>query len=302
MVSFDRIEAEIEALRKVEHVPQEFVSFFKDLIRYQFEFKKHLDINGLSLNISAGEMDRKMKEGVHLLDITHITIESEPFENLFLNICDLLEKLGVWESDDTRHLKKALGDNVFNIRELVRKAAEQDMHYFETLSHDVDIEGEYLHYLGIQTGLPFFEVLAEKMMETVEEGTWLEPLCPVCGHEPLMAKLEGEEGRRILHCSLCSTEWAYRRLQCPFCLNDNHETLRFFFVDEESPYRVDVCDECKRYLKTVDERKLEEGKEVVLAVENIATIYLDILAAGEGYQNPHLHLFGIGQEPLADPI
>jgi FdhE protein len=113
-----------------------------------------------------------------------------------------------------------------------------------------------------------------------------------------MAKLEREEGRRILQCSLCSTEWAFRRLQCPFCRNDDHDTLRFFFVDEESPYRVDVCDICKRYIKTVDERKLEEEKKVMLTLENIATLFLDILAVEEGYRNPHQHLFGIEEEPL----
>lgn len=299
MVSWDTIEVEIELLRKNEHVPQELVSFFKDLTRHQLEFKKNLENKRLSIGISSPEMAQKMKDGVHLLDFTHITLEGVPFEDLFRNICDTLEKYGPGDSDDIQRLRKTVNDTSFDIREFVRKAAERDVHYFESLSREFEVDGEHLQYLGIQTVKPFFELLAGKVMKTVKDVKWVEPFCPVCGHEPIMAALEREEGRRIFQCSLCSTEWAFRRLQCPYCLNDDHETLRFFFVDEGSPYRVDVCDACKRYIKTVDERKMEEGKEVILAVENLATIFLDILAAQEGFRNPGQYLFGIEEEPLA---
>ena len=296
MVSKGHIEEEIEALLKREHVPQEFVLFFKDLTQNQFEFKKQFDSNRLSIGISSQEMGRKLKEGVPLLDFTHITIEDESFEHLLLTLCDVLEKHGQGEADETVRLKKALEDNHLNVRELVRNVVEGDKNYFEQLSEELELESEFLRYLGTQTAKPYLELLAEKAMGGIGSGAWKKHICPICGHEPIMAKLEREEGRRILQCSLCNTEWAFRRLMCPFCLNDNQDTLRFFFVDEESPYRVDVCDSCKRYIKTVDERKMEEGQEVILTIENIATIFLDILAVEEGYQNPHQHFFGMKEE------
>ena len=102
-----------------------------------------------------------------------------------------------------------------------------------------------------------------------------------------MAKLRRDDGKRILECSLCNTNWPFMRVKCPFCYNDDKDSLRFFFVDEKSPYRVDVCDTCKRYIKTIDERKLPKNQEVVMVVEDIATSYLDILAEKEKYGNCH---------------
>jgi FdhE protein len=103
-----------------------------------------------------------------------------------------------------------------------------------------------------------------------------------------MAKLRREDGKRILECSLCNTQWVFKRLRCPFCGNEDADTLGFFFV-EEATYRVDKCDKCKRYIKTVDERKKPEGGLRALLVEDVATLYLDMLAAKEGYQSIREH-------------
>ena len=54
----------------------------------------------------------------------------------------------------------------------------------------------------------------------------------------------------------------------------------------ENPFRVDVCDKCKKYIKTIDERKMPENKILDFSLENINTLYLDILAQKEGYESP----------------
>lgn len=301
MVYSSNLEREFEVLGKEEYVPQEYVSFWRDLFRYQSDCKKELSTYDFSLGLSEEEVSRTLEKGKHLLDFTQVTIERKPFEHLLLRICGALEKYGQWEHDDTERIQRAFDEDRCDVRELLRKAEEEDTDYLESHSQQLHIERVHLHFLATQTGKPLFELFAEKAKNMVEHVVWKERTCPVCGREPAMAKFEKEEGRRMLWCSVCGTEWTFRRLQCPFCLNDDHETLRFFFADEGSPYRVDVCDQCKRYLKTVDERKVNEGKEVVLALENIATIFLDLLATGEGFLNPHQHFFGMEEEPLSSP-
>jgi FdhE protein len=71
------------------------------------------------------------------------------------------------------------------------------------------------------------------------------------------------------------------RIKCPFCGNEEQKTLAYFTVEEDERYRVEVCDNCKRYIKTVDFRKTNERAD--LEVEDIATIHLDMLANEEGY-------------------
>jgi FdhE protein len=100
-----------------------------------------------------------------------------------------------------------------------------------------------------------------------------------------MAKLkneEGVEGARFLVCSSCGYEWRFMRLKCPFCENKEHERLRYFYIEKEGrAYRVDVCEKCKRYIKTLDTKEL--GEEVIPLIEDIGTLHLDILAQNEGY-------------------
>jgi FdhE protein len=96
-----------------------------------------------------------------------------------------------------------------------------------------------------------------------------------------MAELAGEEGRRLLCCSTCFHKWHYQRLKCPFCGNEDPHKLSYFTVGKE-PTRVDLCTACSRYLKTRDSR---QGRgEVPLAIEDLLTIHLDLLASREGYE------------------
>jgi FdhE protein len=125
----------------------------------------------------------------------------------------------------------------------------------------------------------------------IDDGIWLRGYCPVCGGEPLMGKLEQETGKRFLGCCLCRTEWVFKRLECPFCANSNQEELRYFYDEGNPAYRVELCDGCKAYLKTVDRR--EKAREIPLFVENLATVDLDLVAKGEGFQRETTRLFGL---------
>ena len=58
--------------------------------------------------------------------------------------------------------------------------------------------------------------------------------------------------------------------------------MKYLYAEEEKGYRIDVCDKCKKYIKTVDSREIT--REVILPVEDIATLHLDIIAEEEGYK------------------
>jgi FdhE protein len=79
-------------------------------------------------------------------------------------------------------------------------------------------------------------------------------------------------------------------MQCPFCDNQDHKKRHFFFAEGQEAYRVDVCEHCKQYLKTVDMRKL--SYEPVLDLEDITTIHLDIIAKEKGLNRPGPSPFG----------
>ena len=96
-----------------------------------------------------------------------------------------------------------------------------------------------------------------------------------------MAELK-EEGARFLVCSACGYEWRFNRLKCPFCEHEASAGAKYFFTEKEGKaYRIDVCEKCKRYIKTVDVKEL--GEDIIPLIEDAGTLYLDVLAQKEGY-------------------
>jgi FdhE protein len=129
---------------------------------------------------------------------------------------------------------------------------------------------------------PVFQKQAAPYQVWVETAPWRRGSCPVCGSQPGMARLTCDNGQRILVCPLCCTEWAFDRLRCPFCEEDNQPRLRYFTVGDDQEHRIDCCDRCQRYVKTVDERVL--GRRANLPAEDVITAHLDVLARDQGYQ------------------
>jgi FdhE protein len=129
---------------------------------------------------------------------------------------------------------------------------------------------------------PFYQQQAMAYRPWVETAVWRHGFCPICGSEPHMARLTREEGRRILICSMCASEWSFDRLRCPFCEDDSQPHLRHFTVDDDPAHRVDCCDRCQRYIKTIDQRLLDS--QVSFPAEDVITAHLDTLAQEQGYR------------------
>jgi FdhE protein len=96
-----------------------------------------------------------------------------------------------------------------------------------------------------------------------------------------MAGFLGEEGRRMLLCHWCGHLWNFARVKCPFCQTADHRQLRYLSFGAASPYRVDVCDHCRGYLKTADGRNIPG--DLLLEAEDLLTPHLDLVAAREGF-------------------
>jgi len=116
--------------------------------------------------------------------------------------------------------------------------------------------------------------------------------CPVCGGKPQLSVLrpEGEGGKRSLVCSLCATEWDFRRILCPNCAEEDNTKLPRFSAEEFPHVRVEACDTCKRYLKSVD---LTINGLAEPLVDEIAAASLDLWAAEHGYEKIELNLMGL---------
>ena len=115
------------------------------------------------------------------------------------------------------------------------------------------------------------------------------PTCPFCDSPPLLAILreEGHGARRSLQCGLCLTEWPAMRLVCCACGEGTFDKLVVFRADDVKGVRVDACESCRTYMKTID---LTEDGTAIPLVDDLATIPLDLWARANGYHRERANL------------
>jgi FdhE protein len=108
------------------------------------------------------------------------------------------------------------------------------------------------------------------------------PLCPFCAEKPVVAVLrgEGDGAKRSLVCSLCSTEWEFRRILCPGCGEENKDKLPVYTASDLDYVRVETCDSCRIYIKAID---LTKNGLAVPVVDELASVALDVWAGEKGY-------------------
>jgi FdhE protein len=117
-------------------------------------------------------------------------------------------------------------------------------------------------------------------------------LCPRCGGLPLVGVLrpQGDGGKRSLICSLCAHEWDFRRIVCPACGEESVEKLPVYTAEQLPHVRVEACDTCHSYIKTIDMTK--DGRAVPV-VDELAAIPLSLWAAEKGYEKVRGNLLGV---------
>lgn len=137
---------------------------------------------------------------------------------------------------------------------------------------------------------PFAEFLAVLVQPAKPEGAPL--TCPICGSNPIVGVLrpEGEGGKKSLVCMLCAHEWGFRRIYCPACSEEREPQMGFYAAPEIPHVRVDVCDSCHTYLKTVD---LTKNGLAVPAIDELAAIPLDLWAREHGYDKLQTNMLGM---------
>jgi FdhE protein len=222
-------------------------------------------------------MEKKIFGGLPLIDFSAGTFDLTEPKQYFSALLEIAEKRAPGE---TKEVLQMIKEGSFNFEKMISDSFNslQDDDIAEGIDDDViDLVDLFLE----ESLRPALEKVVEKYGKSVAKAGWAEGYCPICGKEPKIGEIREEEGRRFLFCTQCGFEWRFMRIKCPFCGNEEQQTLAYFSIEGEEKYRVDVCNECKRYIKTVDFRETKE--EADLDVEDIATLHLDMLANEEGY-------------------
>jgi len=275
----DKITERIDEITSERPSHKEVLAFLKQVMTEQYKVKPGIDVD--PVNIDRGLLEVKNKEGFPLVNRTDLKMDIPSATTLFKGLCETL-KQNDKISQDIERITRAVDGGELDLVDLFDKAVREDRDYMLHVSDRLALQGGLLFFLAQNSLQPIFEAYADKLKGYVDQEKWWRGYCPICGSKPVIAELVGAERKKFLVCSCCGYEWRFNRIRCPFCENEEPQAFKFFYTENEGKaYRVETCQKCKKYIKTVDTEELEE--EMIPAVEDMGTLHLDILAKKEGY-------------------
>jgi FdhE protein len=119
--------------------------------------------------------------------------------------------------------------------------------------------------------------------------------CPFCGGAPLLALrrgggAQGEGALRSLVCGLCGLEWSIPRIRCPVCAEADPARLPIFRAAEYPAVRVEACESCRRYLKSLE--VVGQSPEFP-EIDELASLALDLWAEEQDFSRLEPNLAGL---------
>lgn len=183
-------------------------------------------------------------------------------------------------TDTLRHGgARLLAQGDAELMELLRRGAGRSA--VDDLAAIAGVEAVLLEFYARAYLEPVTQALA-----SVEEGAHrlgaMTRVCPRCAWPPQASVMRDEsdaKGRRLLVCALCGTWWPFARVVCINCGEHDPKKLA---VHEGGPLehvRVETCESCHAYVKSVDLRR--DGTAVPV-VDELASVELDLWADEQG--------------------
>lgn len=100
----------------------------------------------------------------------------------------------------------------------------------------------------------------------------------------------GEGALRMLHCALCAFSWQVGRIRCPSCGEENPEKLPSFTAPQHVGVRVEACESCKTYVKSID---LSLDLRRIPEIDDLVSLSMDLWAREQGYERMEPGLAGL---------
>ncbi len=277
--NIEEISFKVKTLEKRNSAYGEIVRWTGDLLIEATRFSEKFTMPDLQpdQNSTPGQWE----QGRSFLNLSELILDWDQAGLLYKRLVDLVGK----REDGRKQVKgllKIMDDEQENISVLMKAVLSSDGETIEAFSKKYKINSPVLSLLLKLSLRPFLLYISHTVTDYLDLERWNYGHCPICGSAPGLAHLSGEGGKRSLHCSLCEATWAYPRLRCPGCENDDSKDLSYLKGENEKGLRVDFCNRCGNYIKTIDLRELDEP--IIFLLDDIATWHLDMIA-GENMEN-----------------
>jgi FdhE protein len=236
-----------------------------------------------TLDLPADRAAAKLHDGLPLLRGEQAMLDLPGIQALMLQLCQAIR-----EHDETADAAAAIAAAIerraLSVAELVQDVLGGQAASIRGRAAERGLDADMVCMLLRFSMFPALERLAAQLAPLRASTIWQHGYCPTCGSWPLLGEHRGLEQTRFLRCGLCATEWAIDRVLCPFCGNRNHDDLSYLHVEGHEHKRAATCEQCRSYIKML--ASLVPIPAIELAIYDLATIHLDMVALERGYAAP----------------
>lgn len=284
-----RLDKKVASLRGKDALPSGLVELLAKARKLQLDARAHTSPASIP---EAGRCDAASHaQGAPFLPRHSFVVDVERASVLMDALKDLAREQGDALARSVQLLDEAEKEGTFDRTEAFARFIADDTEHFVRLGELTPEAPRLIPFLVQASATPFIEAMAEAVAgEAGLDAVWPHGHCPVCGSLPLIGRLREKEGYRNLVCSFCHSEYRARRLQCPYCLEEDMEKLEYFDSPDEPGYMVNVCRSCNGYIKTADFRNLD--KTSLPLFDDLESLALDMLASQKGLSRPTLSAWG----------
>ncbi|TAL30370.1 MAG: formate dehydrogenase accessory protein FdhE [Spirochaetes bacterium] len=276
----DEIRNAVEEITKKKADYRPLLDLYGRIFIAQEESKPSLRLD--EFRIPEEILSVKKRGNFPLVEVSQFRVDGRAFGALFHEISGILLQAGGELSEYVKKILAMIETGQEGMSELLAALLAGNESLFDRLEDEFQVDKKMLGFLLYNSAKPSLSLFSMKISVYRDgEVPWEKGYCPVCGSMPEMSIFE-KDGKRSLQCGFCGHTWTSRRVYCPYCENTDHETLRYYTIEDEEEYRVDVCNKCKTYIKTIDLRSV--SRTVYLPLEIVSTPYMNIKFEEMGYK------------------
>lgn len=269
--------------------PADFIVACDQVIAREFEAAWLQIAPGQPAAVAAREA--QLTEGHVLFDPTQWSVSPDAASRVLAMVCAMWNEMGaeLLEREHHRHVSPTELDAAAIVRAGLHGEAAGDAASAESLPSAL---------IQLLAARPFLRSAAAVLVSGIDLNVWGRGYCPCCGRAPALAMLDRETRARRLWCQWCDTCWPFRRVCCVFCGNTDQGALRHYETDPPGALRVDVCDRCHGYLKTIVSEESKDNQNGALLQYELSSGELDVAGAARGFRRPGHRLQG-GEDAVA---
>lgn len=264
--------------RRIE-VPDDLLQFYEELAALQDRLLQSITQEEAAVN--EEQMLSFTQQQRFWLQLLPFPLNPARFLEDFRAVSEFVVEKRPQTKESVAALNELVGN--LDLKEIAEKALWFDRDYLSQAAEGGGASSELLLFLVENAIRPQLRAWAEKLPELKDKDNWNQSHCPVCGQNAIISRLRPGDGQRSMFCGHCFTEWEFRHLMCPYCHNNDHQTIDILSIEDDRFDLIYACSKCRGYIKTLNER--QGGKAGNLFVEGARTFFLDLLAEREGYHN-----------------